>query len=106
MASLHLLKLASMLVVIFIPIILANKRNFVSDEPLLNSLDQRKVSNLPINEYIRQVHSMIDRYNDDLNEKLWERNALIDTKYQTLKRNGDFINSLLSLPKGLNDAGR
>lgn len=35
-----------------------------------------------------------------------ETNALIDTKYRTWKRNADLINSLLALPKGMNEAGR
>nr|BAD80753.1 Pigment-dispersing factor [Bombyx mori] len=35
-----------------------------------------------------------------------ETKALIDTKYRTWKRNADLINSLLALPKDMNDAGR
>lgn len=56
---------------------------------------------------MRQIHSMMDAYNERLNGKLLiKTDALVDTKYPALKRNGDFINSLLSLPKGLMDAGR
>ncbi|KAJ0180477.1 hypothetical protein K1T71_003881 [Dendrolimus kikuchii] len=59
-------------------------------------------------EYIRHIHSMINAYRGDrLGGKLViETNALIDTKYRTWKRNADLINSLLALPKGMNDAGR
>ncbi|XP_026742800.1 uncharacterized protein LOC113504606 isoform X2 [Trichoplusia ni] len=56
----------------------------------------------------RQIHSMINAYRDDmLNERMViETNSLVDTKYKAWKRNADLINSLLALPKGLNDAGR
>lgn len=58
-------------------------------------------------QYMRQIHSMMDAYNERLNGKLLlKTNAVSDTKYPTLKRNGDFINTLLTLPKGLLDAGR
>nr|QDK59916.1 pigment dispersing factor [Cydia pomonella] len=58
-------------------------------------------------EYIRHIHSMIDAYRGDIGGRfIIETNALIDTKYRTWKRNADMINSLLALPKGLNDAGR
>nr|QMS43298.1 pigment dispersing factor [Grapholita molesta] len=58
-------------------------------------------------EYIRHIHSMINAYRGDVGGRLIiETNALIDTKYRTWKRNADMINSLLALPKGLNDAGR
>lgn len=35
-----------------------------------------------------------------------ETNAPKNTKYKTWKRNADLINSILALPKGMNDAGR
>ncbi|XP_075970082.1 pigment-dispersing factor [Anticarsia gemmatalis] len=59
-------------------------------------------------EYIRQVHSMIDAHKADVlgGRMVIETNALIDTKYKTWKRNADLINSILALPKGMNDAGR
>lgn len=58
-------------------------------------------------QHMRQIHSIMDAYNERLNGKLLiKTNAVSDTKYPTLKRNGDFINSLLTLPKGLLDAGR
>ncbi|KAI8435068.1 hypothetical protein MSG28_003477 [Choristoneura fumiferana] len=58
-------------------------------------------------EYIRHIHSMFNAYRGDVGGRLViETNALIDTKFRTWKRNADVINSLLGLPKGLNDAGR
>nr|XP_026494826.1 uncharacterized protein LOC113399798 [Vanessa tameamea] len=103
MASLHFLKLAAMLVFIMSQYTLAYKFNSLND----NSLDEQSVQNLPNKEYVRHIHSMIDAYNGGINGKiLIETNALIDTKYQTIKRNGDLINSLLGLPKGLIEAGR
>ncbi|CAG4981260.1 unnamed protein product [Parnassius apollo] len=60
-------------------------------------------------QYVRRIHSMVNAYNNrgDLNGGLViETNALIDTKYRTWKRNADLINSLLALPKDMNDAGR
>lgn len=35
-----------------------------------------------------------------------DTNALGETKFKTWKRNADLINSLLALPKGMNEAGR
>lgn len=35
-----------------------------------------------------------------------ESNSQIETRLRTWKRNADLINSLLALPKGMNDAGR
>ncbi|CAK1581977.1 unnamed protein product [Parnassius mnemosyne] len=60
-------------------------------------------------QYVRRIHSMVNAYSNrgDLRGRLViETNALIDTKYRTWKRNADLINSLLALPKGMNDAGR
>lgn len=58
-------------------------------------------------QYIRHIHSMFNTYRGDAGGRLViETNALIDTKFRTWKRNADVINSLLGLPKGLNDAGR
>ncbi|XP_046964534.1 uncharacterized protein LOC124533353 [Vanessa cardui] len=103
MSSLHLFKLAVMLVFIMVTCTLAYKLNSLND----NELDEQNLQNLPNKEYVRHIHSMIDAYNGGINGKiLIETNALIDTKYQTIKRNGDLINSLLGLPKGLIEAGR
>lgn len=59
-------------------------------------------------QYIRHIHSMVNAYRDDVlgRRMVIETNSLVDTKYKTWKRNGDLINSLLALPKGMNDAGR
>nr|XP_021202728.1 pigment-dispersing factor isoform X1 [Bombyx mori]XP_021202729.1 pigment-dispersing factor isoform X1 [Bombyx mori]XP_021202731.1 pigment-dispersing factor isoform X1 [Bombyx mori] len=61
-------------------------------------------------QYIRQIHSLVNAYREDnsmLGENfIIETKALIDTKYRTWKRNADLINSLLALPKDMNDAGR
>ncbi|XP_026758132.3 uncharacterized protein LOC113517609 [Galleria mellonella] len=65
------------------------------------------VGDIADKEYIHHVHSMIDAYRGDVGGRLViETNALIDTKYRTWKRNADLINSILALPKGMNDAGR
>ncbi|KPJ15047.1 hypothetical protein RR48_09074 [Papilio machaon] len=60
-------------------------------------------------EYVRHIHSMVNAYSnrgDGAGRLVIETNALIDTKYRTWKRNADLINSLLALPKGMNEAGR
>ncbi|XP_013186514.1 argininosuccinate lyase [Amyelois transitella] len=58
-------------------------------------------------ENIQQIHSMIDAYKGEIEgQMIIETNEMIDTKYRTWKRNADLINSLLTLPKGMNDAGR
>ncbi|RVE43438.1 hypothetical protein evm_011889 [Chilo suppressalis] len=59
------------------------------------------------NEYTRRIHAMIDAYRGGATGRMViETNALVNTKYRTWKRNADLINSLLALPKGMNDAGR
>ncbi|XP_013182081.1 PREDICTED: uncharacterized protein LOC106128310 isoform X1 [Papilio xuthus] len=60
-------------------------------------------------QYVRHIHSMVNAYSNRGNgvgRLVIETNALIDTKYRTWKRNADLINSLLALPKGMNEAGR
>lgn len=58
-------------------------------------------------QYIKKIHSMIDAYRGEKSGRtVIETNAHINTKYRTWKRNADLINSLLALPKGMNDAGR
>lgn len=54
------------------------------------------------------MHSMINAYRGDKmgGRFVIETNALINTKYRNWKRNADLINSLLALPKGMDDAGR
>ncbi|XP_068630004.1 uncharacterized protein Pdf [Battus philenor] len=60
-------------------------------------------------QYVRHIHSMVNAYSnqgDKGGRLVVETNALIDTKYHAWKRNVDLINSLLALPKGMNEAGR
>ncbi|XP_028160854.1 uncharacterized protein LOC114353182 [Ostrinia furnacalis] len=58
-------------------------------------------------EYLKKMHSLMNDNRGEKNDRtLIETNALINTKYRTWKRNADLINSLLALPKGMNDAGR
>ncbi|KAJ8725594.1 hypothetical protein PYW08_003777 [Mythimna loreyi] len=82
------------------------------DEPEIESYgDEELAEIIPYVEndkYIRHIHSMINAYRDDVLDRrmVIETNSLVDTKYKTWKRNGDLINSLLALPKGMNDAGR
>nr|AGH25566.1 pigment dispersing factor [Helicoverpa armigera]WGD18939.1 pigment dispersing factor [Helicoverpa armigera] len=78
----------------------------------MESYDEEELSQIipyvENDKYIRHVHLMINAYEDDVARRriVSETNALVDTKYKTYKRNGDLINSILALPKGLNDAGR
>ncbi|XP_059054252.1 uncharacterized protein LOC131848423 [Achroia grisella] len=59
------------------------------------------------NEYIHHIRSMIDAYREDIGARLFaETNPSINTKYRTWKRNADLINSILALPRDMNDAGR
>lgn len=59
-------------------------------------------------QYIRHISSIMNAYRSDMmgGRLIIETNSLIDTKYKTWKRSADLINSLLALPKGMNDAGR
>nr|XP_053625374.1 uncharacterized protein LOC128683608 [Plodia interpunctella] len=62
---------------------------------------------IPDKEYIQHIHSLIDAYKGEIAAQMViETNEMVDTKYRTWKRNADLINSLLALPKGMNDAGR
>ncbi|CAB3236414.1 unnamed protein product [Arctia plantaginis] len=79
--------------------------------PDLRTLSEEELTELVpymAKEYMRHIHSLMNAQKADMASKrmVTETNALIDTKYKTWKRNADLINSILALPKGMNDAGR
>ncbi|CAG9783691.1 unnamed protein product [Diatraea saccharalis] len=76
-------------------------------ESLSNGAQELPEDTHPDDEYVRRIHSMIDSYRSSINGRMViESNALINTKYRIWKRNADLINSLLALPKDMNDVGR
>ncbi|XP_049867314.1 uncharacterized protein LOC126367699 [Pectinophora gossypiella] len=74
-----------------------------------NNIPKIRLFDTPDEEYTKHVHSLFDAYRGDYSDRMvveTETDTLIGTTYRTWKRNADLINSLLALPKGMNDAGR
>lgn len=109
-----MVNLVRRVVFLFMTLVITNEvfANDYAVEPDLESYGEEDLAemipSMENDKYIRHIHSMINAYRDDIlgRRMVIETNALVDTKYKTWKRNGDLINSLLALPKGMNDAGR
>ncbi|KAI5633058.1 pigment-dispersing hormone (PDH) domain-containing protein [Phthorimaea operculella] len=79
-----------------------------SNDNGLPSSEPEDYTAVAVEEYIRRIHSMFDvrRGRSGRAGPVFQTDELIDTKYHMWKRNADLINSILALPKGMNDAGR
>ncbi|CAH0720772.1 unnamed protein product, partial [Brenthis ino] len=108
--TLQILKMTTLLSVLFTTHeILAFQLNSLVTEPHSFTQNLQSIPNLSKSdkEYIQNIYSMINAYKRNMDSKIFvETRKLINTKYQTWKRNGDLINSLLTLPKDMMDAGR
>ncbi|KAJ2952796.1 hypothetical protein O0L34_g7155 [Tuta absoluta] len=89
-------------------ILFGNGHNNESNE--LPSSEPEDYTAVAVEEYIRRIHSMFEvgrgRAAGRGSGPVFQTDELIDTKYHMWKRNADLINSILALPKGMNDAGR